>query len=95
MASLPPEWRNLDRDCVLAPSPLDGNPWVDIELCKRFPILTSLPVEELCAVVLWLSLEQIFVLFRLLKLSSTAEGDKSARYITTGYCGSVVSLTRL
>ncbi len=37
----PPEWRNPERDCGFALTPLDWNPWADIELHKQFSSLTS------------------------------------------------------
>lgn len=39
--SFPPEWRNQERDCGFALTPLDWNPWVDIELQQQFSLLTS------------------------------------------------------
>ena len=56
--SLSPEWKYQERDCGFAPSPLDWNPWVDIELHQQFPVLRGCRNE-----VLWLSSQLIFVLF--------------------------------
>lgn len=49
--------------CGFALTPLDWNPWVDIELHKQFSVLTSQTLRELGAGLLQLSLQLIFVLF--------------------------------